>query len=49
MVSSVNSHANPFRIGFHLWEIDLRLAPWLPPGWVHAGRESGPAHGLEHS
>ena len=27
MVSSVNSHANATRIGWHLWEIDLRFAP----------------------
>ena len=34
MVSSVNSHANAARIGWHLWEIDLRFAPGLPPGWL---------------
>ena len=33
MVSSVNSHTNVTRIGWHLWEIDLRFAPGLPPGW----------------
>jgi len=27
MVSSVNSHTNATRIGWHLWEIDLRFAP----------------------
>ena len=34
MVSSVNSHTNATRIGWHLWEIDLRFAPGLPPGWM---------------
>jgi len=34
MVSSVNSHTNATRIGWHLWEIDLRFAPGLPPGWL---------------
>jgi len=33
MVSSVNSHTNATRIGWHLWEIDLIFAPGLPPGW----------------
>ena len=33
MVSLVNSHTNATRIGWHLWEIDLRFAPGLPPGW----------------
>ena len=33
MVSPVNSHTNATRIGWHLWEIDLRFAPGLPPGW----------------
>jgi len=31
MVSS--AHTNATRIGWHLWEIDLRFAPGLPPGW----------------
>ena len=34
MVSSVNSHTNATIIGWHLWEIDLRFAPGLPPGWT---------------
>ena len=34
MVSLVNSHTNATRIGWHLWEIDLRFAPGLPPGWL---------------
>ena len=34
MVSLVKSHTNATRIGWHLWEIDLRFAPWLPPGWI---------------
>ena len=32
MVSLVNSHTNATRIGWNLWEIDLRFAPGLPPG-----------------
>ena len=34
MVSSINSHTNATSIGWHLWEIDLRFAPGLPPGWL---------------
>jgi len=34
MVSLVTSHTNATRIGWHLWQIDLRFAPGLPPGWV---------------
>jgi len=41
MVSVVNSHRNATRIGWHLWEIDLRFAPGLPPGWCAA--ESRPS------
>jgi len=33
MVSLVNSHTNATRTGWHLWEIDLRFAYGLPPGW----------------
>jgi hypothetical protein len=33
MVSPVNSHANATSRRKHLWEIDLRFAPGLPPGW----------------
>jgi len=33
MVPLVNSHTNATRIGWHLWEIDLRFAPGLPAGW----------------
>ena len=29
-------HTNATRIGWHLWEIDLRFAPGLPPGWQRA-------------
>ena len=32
MVSSVNAHTNATRIGWHLWEDDLKFAPGLPPG-----------------
>ena len=37
MVYLVNSQTNATRIGWHLWEIDLRFAPGLPPGWVRGG------------
>ena len=37
VVSLVNSHTNTTRIGWHLWEINLRFAPGLPPGWRTAG------------
>ena len=50
MVSLVNSHTNATRIGWHLWEIDLRFAPGLPPGWwgcVHSGHV-GINKGLSH-
>ena len=30
MVSLVNSHTNATRIGWYMWEIDLRFAPGLP-------------------
>jgi len=33
IVSSVNSHTNATRIGWHTWEIDFRFAPGLHPGW----------------
>ena len=33
MVSVVNSHTNATRIGWHLWGIDFRFCPGLPPGW----------------
>ena len=29
MVSLVNSHTNATRIGWHLWEIDLKICPWV--------------------
>ena len=32
MVWLVNFHTHATRIGWHLWEIDLRFAPGLPPG-----------------
>ena len=38
MVSSVNSHTNATRIGWHLWKIDLRFAPGLPRGWERTHR-----------
>ena len=33
IVSLVNSHSNATSQRWHLWEIDLRFAPGLPPGW----------------
>jgi len=39
MVSSVNSHTDAARIGWHLREIDLRFAPGLPPGWISGAAE----------
>ena len=30
MVSLINSHTNAARVGWHLWEIDLRFADQLP-------------------
>ena len=33
MVSLVNSHTHATTKRWHLWEIDLRFAPGLPPGW----------------
>jgi len=47
MVSSVNSHTNATRIGWHMWEIVLRFAPGLPPEWTlrHAlGWRTAQAH-----
>ena len=35
MVSLVNSQSNASRIGYHLWEIDLRYALELSPGWLY--------------
>jgi len=37
MVSLVNSHSNSSSKRWHLWEIDLRFAPGLPPGWMVPG------------
>jgi len=34
MVSLINSHTNATRSRWHLWEIDSRFAPGLPPGWI---------------
>jgi len=34
MVALVNPHTHATRIGWHMWEIDLRFAPGLPPGWT---------------
>ena len=36
MVSSVNPQTDATRIGWHLWEIDLRFATGLPPEWHSA-------------
>ena len=32
-VSLVHYYTNATRTGWHLWDIDLRFAPGLPPGW----------------
>ena len=37
MVSLVNSHTTAMRIGWHLWEIDLRFALDSTPGWFCVG------------
>ena len=37
MISLVNSYTNATRIGWHLWEIDVRFGPGLPPGWRRGG------------
>ena len=43
MVSLVNSHTNATRIGWHLWEIDFKIASGLPPGWsAGSGSVEGP-------
>ena len=34
MVSLVNSRTNATSKRWHLWEIDLEIAPGLPPGWI---------------
>jgi len=34
VVSFADIHANATSKRWHLWEIDLRFAPGLPPGWV---------------
>ena len=41
LVSLVNSHPNATRMGWHLWEIDLRFAPGLPPGWSAVRKRQG--------
>jgi len=46
MVSLVNSYTDATRIGWHLWEIDLRFAPGLPPGWRCKERERHALHAV---
>ena len=43
MVSLVNSHTNATSKRQHLWEIDLRFDPGLPPGWEFLRGGVGPA------
>ena len=38
MVSLANSHSNATSRRQHLWEIDLRFSPGLPPGWPARAR-----------
>ena len=40
MVTLVNSHINATRIGLLMWEIDLRFASGIPPGWVVVKRSA---------
>ena len=42
MIYLVNSRTNATRIGWHLWGIDLRLAPWVTSRMV-ASRLAGPS------
>ena len=46
MVSLVNSHTNTARIGWDLWEIDLRFAWGSPPGWSQGSQGSDEARNL---
>jgi len=39
MVSLVNSHTNATRVGWHLWEIDLRFPLNSTPGWSRSKEE----------
>jgi len=45
MVSLDNSHTHATSIGWHLWEIDLRFAHGLPPGWFPITAPSRPSQG----
>jgi len=47
MVSLVNSHTNATRIGWHLWEIDSRFVPGLPPGWIMNNKPPPPFRVIE--
>ena len=61
MVSLVNSHTNATRIGWHLWEIDLAICPWVtsrvdewaegvaPPAPQLRPRPEPPCHTHPHS
>ena len=49
MVSLVNSHTNATRVGWHLWDIDLRFAPGLPPGRLRAARAVAPLPSQERN
>jgi len=35
IVSLVNFHTNATSKRWHLWEVDLRFASGLPPGWLY--------------
>ena len=49
MVSLVNFHANATRVGWHLWEIHLRFAPGLLPGWIRNIRNPNPEFRISES
>ena len=49
MVSLVNSHTSATRIGWHMWEIDVRFASGLPRGWCPPESHRRPYVGASHA
>ena len=49
IISSVNPHTNATRIGWNLWDIDSRLAPGLPPGWLVCSSIDGFVPHIQHA